>query len=197
MSDNERPRPQFGEYATPEAQRNAIKVPLDDAEQIPVQSKESPSSHISVQGARPQGAGHNEFHPQDAGRLPRTRPSGADKFATVALLGIGLMTIFLTMPALLNLPAAIGPAFTQLGIGTFTTTDFALTLGWAALAAQVVLWVIALWLSLRNLRRAKLAWWIPLVFNVVANIVVFAVIAIAMTADPAFLEYVEQMSSPA
>lgn len=181
MSDDERPRPQFGEYATPEAQRDAIKVPLDHNEDIPVQSHVSPSSHITVQDA-PQA------HP---------RASSGDRVATIALLGIGLITIFMTIPALVNLPEAMGPAFIQLGIGTFTATEFALTLGWGALITESVLLILAGWLSLRALRRGKLAWWIPLVFGVIANIVVFAAIAIAMTADPAFMEYVNQMSTPA
>ena len=37
MSDTPRPRPQFGEYATPDEQKKAIKVPLDDVESVPVE----------------------------------------------------------------------------------------------------------------------------------------------------------------
>lgn len=178
MSDNERPRPQFGEYATPEAQRDAIKVPLDHAESIPVQSHESASTHITVQDAPPQ----------------QKRASNGDRFATVILLGIGLVTVLMTIPALLNLPEAIASAYSQLGVGTFSSDDLALSLGWGALLTEVVLWIVALWLSLRVLRRGKMAWWIPLVLGVIANIVVVAAITIAMMADPAFMEYVNQMS---
>lgn len=207
MTDPQRPRPQFGEYATPEAQRNAIKVPLDDVESVPVQSQESPSSHITVQGvqrpdtsrqnagssdAAPRGAGRDDIRLKEGGRVV---PSAGDRFATIALLGLGLITAFMTLPALMNLPAAIGPAFTQLGIGDFTTDDLAFSLGWGALITQVVVWGLALWLSVRTLRRGKLAWWIPLVAGVIANIVVIAAIAVAMSADPAFMEYVNQMSA--
>jgi hypothetical protein len=186
MADNERPRPQFGEYATPDQQRDAIKVPLSDHEDIPVESHVSPTSHISVQGAQPSA-------------VPATgkRPSTGDRFATTVLLGIGLITVLMTIPALTNLPAAIAPAFIQLDVGTFTADELARSLGWGALVAEVALWIIAFWLSTRALRRGKLAWWIPLVFGVIANIVVFACIAIAMSSDPAFTEYLNRMSSGA
>jgi hypothetical protein len=186
MADNERPRPQFGEYATPDQQRDAIKVPLSDHESIPVESQVSPTSHISVQGA-------SRAEPSAIGT--QVRPSAGDRFATVLLLAIGLITVLMTIPALSNLPAAIAPTFVQLGVGTFTADDFARSMGWGALIAEIVLWVLALVLSLRALRRGKRAWWIPLVFGVLANIVVFAAIAIAMTADPAFTDYVNRMSS--
>lgn len=175
MSDTSRPRPQFGEYATPEEQRKAIKVPLDDAESIPVESQVSPTSHISVQTpARP-------------------APSG-DRFATILLLGIGLVTILLSMSALVDLPDAIKSAFAQLEVGEFTSASLATAMGWTAIAVEVVLWGLALWLSLRALNRGKTAWWIPLVFGVIANVAVFACVAIAMAGDPAFSEYVNRMS---
>ena len=185
MADNERARPQFGEYATPDQQRDAIKVPLDDHESIPVESHVSPSSHISVQGTP-------HTHAQAAGA---PKPSAGDRFATVVLLGIGLITVLMTIPALTNLPPAIASAFTQLDVGAFTSDALARSLGVGALITEIVLWVVAFWLSTRALRRGKRAWWIPVVFGVVANIVVFGAIAIAMTADPAFSEYVNKMSS--
>ena len=175
MSDSPRPRPQFGEYATPDEQRAAIKVPLDDIEPVPVESQVSPTSHISVQA------------PQ------RKAPSG-DRFATVLLLGIGLVTILLSLSALVDLPDAITAAFAQLDVGEFTSTGLAVTMGWTAIVVEVLLWGLALWLSLRALGRGKAAWWIPLVFGVIANIAVFACIAIAMAGDPAFTEYVNRMS---
>ncbi|MET4638995.1 DUF6264 family protein [Mycetocola sp. 2940] len=180
MSDAQRPRPQFGEYATPEEQKKAIKVPLDDTESMPVASKESPTSHISVQGS------------------PRTQavpagPSG-DRVATMTLLGIGLLTILLSMSALVDLPTAIDTAFAQLGLEDYTSFALGSALGWTALILAVALWVAALWLSMRALRRGRKAWWIPLVFGVLGNVVVFACVAFAMVGDPAFTEYMNQMN---
>lgn len=177
MSDTSRPRPQFGEYATPEEQKKAIKVPLDDAESIPIESQMSTTSHISVTTGAP----------------PRTAPTG-NRFATILLLGIGLVTILLSLSALVDLPDAIRSAFTQLDVGEFTSTALAATMGWTAIVVEVVLWGLALWLSLRALNRGKTAWWIPLVFGVIANVAVFACVAIAMAGDPAFAEYVNRMS---
>ena len=173
MSDTSRPRPQYGEYATPDEQKKAIKVPLDDAESIPVESQVSPTSHISVQTPA------------------RTAPSG-NRFATVLLLGIGLVSILLSMSALVDLPDAISSVFAQMGVGEFTSVGLANAMGWTALAIEVVLWGLALWLSLRALGRGKVAWWIPIVFGVVANIAVFVCFAIAMAGDPSFAEYVNR-----
>ncbi|MBG6239313.1 hypothetical protein IWX78_002292 [Mycetocola sp. CAN_C7] len=176
MSD-QRPRPQFGEYATPEEQQKAIKVPLDDAESVPVESQVSPSSHISVQTPPQQKAA-----------------PGGNRFATVLLLGIGLVTILVSLSALADLPTAIDSAFSQLGVGDFTAVSLAATMGWTAIILEVALWGFALWLSLRALKRGKAAWWIPLVFGVVANLVVFVCVAIAMAGDPSFMEYVNRTS---
>jgi hypothetical protein len=179
VSDVQRPRPEFGEYATPEEQRKAIKVPLDHHES-PVASQESPESHISVQGGPHSHA-------------PARRSSG-DRVATMSLLGIGLLTILLSMSALLDLPKAIDMAFAQLDLGSYTSTALGSALGWTALIISIVLWGLALWLSLRALRRGHVAWWIPLVFGVIANIAVFACVAFAMTGDPAFTDYVTRAS---
>jgi hypothetical protein len=175
MTDTPRPRPQFGEYATPEEQKRAIKVPLDHAESIPVESQVSPTSHISVQ-------------------TPARPAPGGDRFATVLLLGIGLATILLSAPALIDLPDAMRSYFSQLEIGKFTSDALATTMGWTALVLEVVLWGLALWLSMRALSRGKVAWWIPLVFGVIANIAVFVCVAVAMAGDPSFAEYVNRTS---
>lgn len=175
MSDTSRPRPQFGEYATPEEQKKAIKVPLDHTESVPVESQVSPTSHISVQ-------------------TPARTAPGGNRFATVLLLGIGLVTVLLSMPALLDLPAAIRSTFAQLEVGEFTSVALATTMGWTALIIEVVLWGVALWLSVRALNRGRVAWWIPLVFGVIANIAVFVCVAVAMAGDPSFAEYVNRTS---
>jgi hypothetical protein len=180
MSDTQRPRPQFGEYATPEEQKKAIKVPLDDTESMPVESQESPTSHISVQGG-------------PTAPVVAKRASG-DRVATMILLGIGMLTILLSMPALIDLPKSIDSAFAQLNLGNYTSTALGSALGWTAFLVSVVLWGLALWLSLRAIRRGRVAWWIPLVLGVVANIVVFACVAFAMAGDPAFTDYVNRMS---
>jgi multisubunit Na+/H+ antiporter MnhC subunit len=180
VSDMQRPRPQFGEYATPEQQRKAIKVPLDDTESMPVESQQSPTSHISVQGGPTPEA-------------PSKRAT-TDRLATMILLGIGLMTILLSVPALLDLPKSIDTAFAQLDLGNYTSTALGSALGWTALVISVALWGFALWLSLRALRLGRVAWWIPLVFGVIANIAVFACIAFAMAGDPAFTDYVNRVN---
>lgn len=180
MSDTQRPRPQFGEYATPEEQKKAIKVPLDDSESIPVASQESPTSHISVQGS-------------PRSEPVRSGPSG-DRVATMILLAVGLLVILLSMSALVDLPTAIDTAFTQLGLESYTSFALGSALGWTALVLAVALWGVSLWLSLRTLRRGRMAWWIPLVFGVLGNVVVFACVAFAMAGDPAFIEYVNRMN---
>jgi hypothetical protein len=180
VSDVPRPRPEFGEYATPEEQRKAIKVPLDDAEPVPVESQQSPTSHISVQGGPTSQAA--------------TRRATPDRLATMILLGIGLVTILLSLPALMDLPKSIDTAFAQLDLGNYTSTALGSALGWSALVISLALWGLAAWLSFRALGKGRVAWWIPLVFGVIANIAVFVCIAFAMAGDPAFTDYLNRAS---
>lgn len=186
---DKRPRPQFGEYATPEQQRAAIRVPAsDNNEPVPVADHTPPHARAAAPGtsgtaSTPSASQHVD--PQIAAARRR-----ADRLATYILLGVGLLSVLSTIPTLLQLPQVITDVFDQFGIDAFTQLAVAQTMAWILLAVQALLWVLALVLSLRAIKRERTSWWIPFVIGVVANLVLIIGISLTMVSDPAFTQYV-------
>ncbi|SEB35119.1 hypothetical protein SAMN04489806_0032 [Paramicrobacterium humi] len=178
---DERPRPQYGEYASPEEQRRAIRVPAaHNNEPVPVADHTPP--HASVPAPARGGV-----DPIIAAARRR-----ADRLATYLLLGVGLFSVLSTIPTLLQLPEVLTEVFTQFGIAAFTEVAYARTMAWVILVSQALLWVLALALSLRQIKRERMSWWIPFVIGVVANLVLLIGMSLVMIADPAFVQYVNQ-----
>jgi len=196
MSDSRpRPRPQFGEYASPEEQRARIQEPVDEqraeelgiAPVVPVDRKTAePTLREQTRQHAPSSSTPQSAAPATTGRRPVT----GDRLATSILLGLGLVGLFVTMPGLLDLPGLIRPALVQLGVSGYSSDALASAMGILALGLQIAIWIGAIVLSGRSLRAGRLTFWIPLVAGVVANIVVVICLAIAMGADPAFIEFV-------
>jgi hypothetical protein len=180
-----RPRPQFGELATPEEQRAAIAVPVDRAAAEPVP--------IEAEGARRRHEASGSGRPAPSPG-PATGRQPADRFASWALLGVGLFNILTTTPALLDLPGAIDQFFDSAGLDPYGPVAAARILGIGALVVNIALWVLVLVLVQRRVASGRTSWWIPLVAGVVANLVVLVCVGSAMTIDPAVFEYIRQMS---
>ncbi|HXH36870.1 MAG TPA: DUF6264 family protein [Plantibacter sp.] len=192
-----RPRPQFGEYASPEEQRARIAEPVDEqraeelgiAPVVPIDAKPEPTlreqTRQAPQPPAPDGSSSPVALPP-GGRRPVT----GDRLATSILLGLGLIGLIVTMPNLLDLPGLIRPALVQLGVSGYSSDGLASAMGILALGLQIAIWIAAVLLSSRSLRAGRLTFWIPLVAGVVANIVVVICLAIAMGTDPAFIEFV-------
>lgn len=183
----ERPKPQYGEYATPEQQRAAIRQPAtDDNESVPIaddgRRKAEPARHDVPRSA-----------PATTDMIAESRSRG-DRIATFVLLGVGLVSVLTTLPSMFELPDVMTQAYAQFGIGSYTNEAFANAMGWVILISHIILWVMALMLSLRRLAAGKIAWWVPFVIGVIANIIYIVVIVIVMVNDPAFNDYVTHMS---
>ncbi|MBO9626836.1 MAG: hypothetical protein J7484_10725 [Microbacterium sp.] len=161
-------RPQYGELATPEEQRQAAGLP-PIAEVVPEPVPESPATPAVAAPARP-------------------RP--ADRLVTIALLAYGLVNVVITGMSYLDIAPVMDQAMKILGIdGTFT--NFAQGKLWGTVAAIVLAvgWCVTAVLALRRLRTGKLTWWVPVVGAVVTSLVVSGLIAIPMMGDPAFAGY--------
>lgn len=172
MSD---PRPQYGELATPEEQRHAAGLP--PLSEVP------PSSAI----AEPPRAVE-----EPAASPGRRRP--VDRFATIALLGYGLINAVMTAISYLDLPASMTQTMKMVGIeGEFT--NFAQGRLWGTIAAIVLVvgWVVTAVLSIRRLRRNKLAWWVPIVGAAATLVVTSLCVSIPLMGDPAFVAYVNSI----
>ncbi|GAB3616532.1 hypothetical protein GCM10027416_10890 [Okibacterium endophyticum] len=183
MSDA-RQRPQYGEYASPEEQQARIRMPVDHDEGVPAVApgaRETPAAQVPAQA--PSGAADQS---QSAAR-------NGDRMATYVLLGVGLAVLLLSLPSMVQMPTALDLAFRQFGMGGYTSDGIATAMGWTALVVHVVCLVGAFVLARRFLAARKLAWWIPLVAGVIANVVFMVCLFVAMSADPAFTEYLNQV----
>lgn len=160
MSD-QRPRPQYGEYAPP-----GWVSPVAQPDE-PAAPPSPPSSAVPAAPAR---------RPWDVG-------------LTVALLALGLYTVVSGFVGFADAPALFRQVFTMLDIGTFSNDDAARTAGTVIVTVQTVIWLAVAALALRALRSGRLAFVWPLAGGVLANIIVGIIAAVVMAGDPAYLEY--------
>jgi hypothetical protein len=175
-----RPRPQFGEYATPEQQRAHIREPVPEppAPQHPVPPPAAP--RMAPVPAQPM-----------AGRPPHQ----VDRLVTIMLLGFGLVNVVLQLPHYFDMGSYAGEFMKLLGIpGTFTVTPAAQAWGIAAAAVYAVGYLATAMLSLRRIRQGKRAWWLPLVGAIVTTLIAGICVWIPLMADPAVASYFQQMT---
>lgn len=187
---DDRPRPQYGEYATPEEQRARILQPdatwaLDSGQRVDG-GQVHPAPAEAPHGA-PIGA------PVPAPAMTPAR--SADRVVTLALLALGALNVILTAVSYFDFAGLADQAFSILGIpGEFTNIEAARL--WGPLAAIVLIagFVLTALLAWRNLRAGRIAWWIPVVGAIVTYMVVYVCIAIPLLGDPAFMEYATTLS---
>ncbi|HKT55218.1 MAG TPA: DUF6264 family protein [Microbacterium sp.] len=171
--EQQRPRPQFGEYATPEQQRAHIRQPMPEP---PVPH---PDQLLSASPASP-------------GASPM-QPRAVDRLATIMLLGFGVVYVVLQLPQYFDFAALAGEMMKTLGIaGTFTNVTAGRIWGVVAAFLLVLGYLLTLLLALRRLRLGKVTWWLPLVGAVLTYIVVGICVAVPVMGDPAVASYLQQ-----
>lgn len=185
-----RPRPEYGEYATPEEQRARMGLP--PAHQAGSRSSPSspapPSTGVPLASSAPPGSRRADH---TASTVPRTRPPRTwDRSLTWVLLALGLLSLATSSGSYLNMVPAMQAAYQELGIGHFGAADIARPAGVALVVVQTAIWVAAVLLATRSLRRGRISFWIPLVGAVVSYIALVAVLLIVVLNDPAFVAYI-------
>ena len=169
-ADSLRPRPQYGEYATPEEQlrrsgREAV-VPVVVHAPAVVESS-APAVKDPAQPAHP-----------------------VDRLAALALLAYGLWNVITSVLAFLNPSSLMTTMMQMLGIsGSFSNYEQAKTWGMVAAILLIVGWTATAALTLRRLRRGKLAWWVPLVGGAVFVLLSSLCLLIPFYGDPAVISY--------
>jgi len=182
---DERPRPQFGEYA-PEGW--TWQPP-------PGEHTSDPAPQMATPPARPAGGA------AAASALDGRPERRGDRIATIALLVIGLFGAIYNALLLNMLPSVASETFRQTAeiLGTeLPARDFAPgpqvpTLILVGTIVQLALWVIALAWSVRRLRARRLAFWVPLVAGIVAFAVFYVLMAQILLSDP---EYARVLMGP-
>ncbi|MCK6081086.1 hypothetical protein KZX37_10340 [Microbacterium sp. EYE_5] len=161
-----RPQPQYGEYATPEQQRAAIRQPSPEpAPTASVEHPHPPTAPATTVAARPT-------------RL-------ADRIITVALLAYGLVTVVGAIPQLIDFSAFAEDWMRVAGIdGTFTNTAQGRLWGGIGAAVFAGGWLLTAALSWWSLSRRRLTWWIPLVGAIVTFLIASFCLVVPLVGDP-------------
>lgn len=166
MTD-ERSRPEYGEYASPEEQAAAIGT-------VPEAMQD-----ITPQAVVPEA---------DIAPIRRW-----DIIASVALIVIGAYATFSSIPQFANLQGTIEGIYAVYGYtGTYPNPALASAIGIAINIVQPVALVLAMIISARRLRGGHIAFWIPLVAGVIVTIVAGALLVTAFYSDPAFISFLEK-----
>jgi len=165
-----RPRPQYGEYA-----------PIPPAAPAP-----------EVKAVTPDPVPPTEQTPAEQ---PPVKKFSRDLIITSALLVIGVWDVVTGFAQYSDLSTLLQQAYDQLGVGEFTSTDLALSMGALINGGRVVILLLTIVLSLWRISKGKLSFWIPLVGAVVAGIFVGVCSVIVMTSDPAFIAFSQGLGS--
>lgn len=174
---NEQPRPDFGEYATPDEQQ-AMLVPLD------------PRASSDPRAPLPQLASMESpvFVPPVPGQ--RTARHRADRFFAFALLAYGLVSVLTTIPRYLDFETLANQAFQVTGIpGEFSNFAQGTSMGNMAAFLLAVGFAVTAWITIRRVRRGQRAWWVPVVGSIVTNVPVMVCLMTALMNDPAMQLY--------
>jgi len=165
-----RPRPQYGEYATPEEQRARIQEPAPwQVEPVAPIMTDAP---VDAAPAAPPVTGKRQ-HP-------------VDRIVTFALLAYGLVNVLSSIPAFLDYGAYAETMLAMLGVDV-QLSDAAAGDAWgiAAVLVLAIGWCVTAALSIWSMRRGRLTWWIPLVGGIVFSSAAGALMAAPLMNDPA------------
>ena len=197
MSDSgSRPQPRYGEYATPEEQRAAIKAPEANPHYAPPPAQPSyesapPPVPTDAIGHLPPpngtGAG-NASHPSTFLRHP------ADRVITIALLVLGLYNVITTITTRDGIVNQIDSTYHSMGLsGDYAVTPLTGTIADVIAIVFLAIWVVAAGLSSWAILRGRIAFWIPLVAGVVASLASGVGYLILFLHDPTFIAYMQRV----
>ncbi|WP_173924491.1 DUF6264 family protein [Agromyces sp. Marseille-P2726] len=169
---DERPRPQYGEYA-PEGW--TWEPPQDD--------RYAPATTPERASVAP---------PAAAASVTDRPDRAADRIITVLLLVIGIFGAWTAVGTIQAIPDQLPQAIRQAGelLGTpaaavdYTPGPEVPGILLAGSIAQVVLWLLTAWWSVARLRARKLAFWVPLVGGFVSFVLLYAVMFVVIAMDP-------------
>jgi hypothetical protein len=165
---DDRPRPRYGEYATPEQQAKAAGLPLQPPPPDAAARVEAPT-------------------PSPEPTVPIVaRNHSADRFVTLFLLGVGLITFLNSLPEYLRFSSELDQINTEIGLGAFPMPALADKAGIGMLVAHAVLLLLTMLWALRALFRGRRGFFIPLIGFAVFAIVYIVVLSVLFHADPTF-----------
>jgi hypothetical protein len=198
-----RPRPQYGEYATPEEQAKAMGVlsppPISDEDAAAAASgvAKAPAFGEGVAPARPVAT--TPVSLDKPGDVVPAVPAGShavtalgaarprrmwDQVFSAALLTFGLISVLGSIQRYGDFGATLKTTVAQMGYGDYTSTGLASSIGIAINVSQIVLWVVTAFITLRLLQKNRLSFYVPLIGGAVATIVIVVLVGVALLSDP-------------
>jgi len=184
-ADGARPRPQYGEYATPEEQRARIRRPeVTEALEAGVAPEPEP---VADQRATAKPA------PMP---VPTTRGGKIDRIVTFGLLIYGFFSVITTIIQLLNFPEYANNFARVFRVdATFTNLTAGYLWGAAAAAITGIGWLLTAVLTWRSMKRGRISFWIPIVGALVFATIAALLSIVGMASDPQFLSAVMSSAS--
>ncbi|MEO6943308.1 MAG: DUF6264 family protein [Lacisediminihabitans sp.] len=189
MTDS-RPRPQYGEYASPEDQAKAIGIPLVHVPKtVPAAAPVADPVH-SVEKGKEKDAHSAVASNSTATRAKRSR----DTVATVMLLGLGLAWILISIPGTSDLAGTLNRTYALQGYtGKYGPVALASILGLVINISSLVLWGITCAVSIALIRRHRRAFYVPLIGGALSGLVIIALTIVAMFNDPGLLAHLSTL----
>ncbi|MBB5633785.1 hypothetical protein BKA04_002008 [Cryobacterium mesophilum] len=186
MTDD-RPRPEYGEYASEAEQAAALErsgvMPQPPAapSSLPAPSQQAPSHPPAPNPAtrRPGPALQGGISPARA----------VDRVATIFMLSFGLVYLFGSAATYLNLAAMLDTLYAQMGIGEYTPTSMTAGVGVGIIVVQVIIWLIAAVWSYRRIRSGRMSWWVPFIAGLAGFAITATLLGILLAGDPAFAAF--------
>jgi hypothetical protein len=189
MSD-ERPKPKYGELA-PEGwvwKPPQPETPADPpAAAAPTPASVQPPASVgqTPQWGRPTGAAAGGSAPDAAGPA---KPRSGDRIATIILLAAGLLGTANMVTSFLTLPVVMQQFMELQNIpGVYAADADASSAGAIGATVLVVVYVLALVISIRRMRAGRLTFFVPIIGAVLSFIVNLIVVMVAILADPNIL----------
>ncbi|MHC5797251.1 DUF6264 family protein [Lacisediminihabitans sp. FW035] len=179
-----RPRPQYGEYATPQEQAKIIAESLP-----PVSPLLVPPTIPGVPPAPDASTRVSTSSPRSPGRRPRRW----DLILSAALLGYATINVIAQLAIRDTLATIATQFFLTQGIGDYTPTALTTSLGDTLNIITLALFVGTVLLTVWMLRRGRIAFWVPIAGGVVATIVALVFVVILLQSDPAFTAYLGKL----
>jgi hypothetical protein len=169
-----RERPEYGEYATPEEQAEAMGTPtapfVEAAIVEPAALAEASAAIVTPQ------------------------PRRWDLVLTIALVVLGAYGVFNGFASNADLAYSITQAYTALGYdGQFPDIERANAVGLTLNIVQPILLALAVLLSGLSLRRGRVTFYIPLAAGVLSTIVSGILLMTLIYSDPGFWAFAQTM----
>lgn len=167
----QRPRPQYGEYATPEEQRARIQQP--DTTWLLETGQDPDAAHSAPAPGPPRAA------------APSRTSRFADRVATITLLVYGFVQVVTGVPSMIDYETYVSTVLDLLGVDA-QLADPAAGRVWGVAAACVLAigWLVTAYVSWRSLKKRRVTWWIPLVAGIVFTAVAGTLLMVPLAADP-------------